>query len=475
MMPLQAGDFSRSFGRGDVVKFVTPKLPVFYTGAKRVAVLVDDAPPGFPVQQLSAAIEQRLSTDFSITPSSPDLTFRIRVFFEVPKAEISSRNETVKVQTGTRPAVDANGNPRTNAAGQQLAEPVYENKDLPVELWQGSGRLSLQVEVFGPEPRAIDGFSPSHSFSKRIVVAADGVAQVDRSQLPNETQITDALIQTVAEPFLARYCRQKETLEVRLAVDEELRQGNELAKVGQWPKAVELWLATEPKKFPGDRLHNIGTAYESTFYELYWRDEPAAKLELVLAQARKYHDDAIVRDPKEKQHRTAQDRLALAQSLVQRMKSTTPPPPPPTSTSIFQTQGATASPQQALQQATQQPAQQLAQQAPLANEFRQLVRMRIRNLTVTPDNERPNLEATAMQAFQLTKEEAQKLMDDEINPWLKIRENLLIYKATFDAFNADQKIARDERQILRGLSSRLKLNQEDLKLVEIPGQFTETP
>lgn len=138
---LDAGNFSKSFGRGDVVKFAIPRLPVFYTGAKRVAVQVEDLPAGLPAQLLGTAIEQRLATDFAITPSNPELTIRVRAFFEIPKSEITVRTEPTKVQTGTKPATDPNGNPILNAAGQQMVEPVYETRDVALEVWQGSGRL----------------------------------------------------------------------------------------------------------------------------------------------------------------------------------------------------------------------------------------------------------------------------------------------------------------------------------------------
>lgn len=455
---MEAGDFSKGFGRTDTVKLVTPKLPVLYTGAKRVAVVVEDAPAGLPAQQLSSAIEQRLATDFAITPSNPELTFRVRSFFEVPKAEIVSRNESVKVQTGTKPAVDANGNPVLNAAGQQVMQPVYETREMPVEVWQGSGRLSLQVEVFGAGGAALDGFAPSQSYAKRVIVSADGNAQVDRNQLPNEAQITDAMIAAVAEPFLARYCRQKEMLEVRLAVDDELRPGNEMAKVGQWPRAAEMWRAVEPKKFPGDRLHNLGVAYESTFYELYWRGEGLEKLEAAWREAKKFHDDAIGRDPKEKAHSFAQERLQTARQLMERLRgaaelqSRRGAGGGTAGNSIFATGGG---------------------QDAGSGEFRRLVRMRIRNLGVSPENERPSLEATGVQAFQLSAEEAKRQMEEEIGPWLLVREKLLTYKTTFDAFNLDQKISREERNVLRGLAARLALLPDDLKLVEVPGTFTE--
>jgi hypothetical protein len=460
---VEAGDFSKGFGRTDTVRLVTPRLPVFFTGAVRVAVVIEEAPAGLPAHQLSAAIEQRLSTDFSITPSNPELTFRVRAFLETPKAEIASRNESVKVQTGTRPAVDANGNPVLNAAGQQVTQPVYETREMPVEVWQGSGRLSLQVEVFGVGGAALDGFAPSQSFSKRIIVSADGNPQVDRNQLPNEPQILDAMIAGVAEPFLERYCRGKESIEVRLAVDDELRPANELAKAGQWPRAAEMWSAVEPKKFPGDRLHNLGVAYESTFYELYWRGENPEKLEAAWLQAKKFHDDAIGRDPKEKAHSFAQERLRSGRQLMDRLRAALErgkrsAQNPAGGNSIF-TGGAGQGAGAGVNASNQ--------------EFRRLVRMRIRNLAVSPENERPSLETTGVQAFQLSPEEAKKQMEEEIAPWIQVREKLLTYKTTFDALNLDQKISREERSVLRGLAARLALSPDDLKLVEVPGTFTE--
>lgn len=226
--------------------------------------------------------------------------------------------------------------------------------------------------------------------------------------------------------------------------------------MGQWPKAAEAWLSTEPGKYPGDRLHNIGAAYESTFYELYWRGEPVAKLQSALNHAKKYHDDAMLRDPKEKAHSLAQERIGQASSLLQKLQGLAPVQ-------------AAAVPNLSLPIAANglQPAVQ--------QEFRRLIRMRIRNLAVTPENERASLEATAVQAFQLSPEEAKHHIESELQPWLKIRDSLLTYKATFDAFNQDQKILREERQILRGLAARLALAPDDIKLVEIPGSFTDIP
>jgi len=455
-----AGDFSRGLGRGDTVRVTVPKLPAVFTGAKRASIVMEEpAPAGLPAEVLRAQIEQRLATEFTMTPTGAEMTFRIRAYFETPKSEITSATENVRVQSGMRQATDASGNPVTNPAGRPVMVPAYENKDLPVESWNGSGRLSLQVEVLGADGRAVDGFSPSQSFSRKIVVSYNGQARVDRQQLPSEAQITDALIKAVADPFLERYCRQKEFVEVRLAVDEELRKGNELAKVGQWPKAVELWRDADPRKFPGDRAHNIGVAYEATFYELYWRGEPVAKLEGALAEAKRHHDDAIVRDPKERQHQVAQERLERAASLIRKLK--TPQVPPADAVPATSNPPATSNASPAAPDGVA--------------EYRKLIRLRFRNLAVTPENEQASLEQTGMQAFQLSENDSKKILAEELASWSSVRSSLLVYKATFDSFAGDQKITRDERQVLRGLATRMRLSPEDLKLVEGTATVTEVP
>jgi hypothetical protein len=210
---------------------------------------------------------------------------RIKVSLDELETEIDQdvEYEEKYVKTGTRQEYDA-------GKKKYVTKDVYGNKQVAVDVTRVVGRLNVRVDV----EQAGDASS------------ADGLVEYNRtfkeSSLPDEAKsesnLEDWLIAAAGVEAAAKVAPSPDPVEALLAVDKQLKTGNELAERGAWREALALW---DRLKLKGDteasRLHNVGVAHEALAYALPL-DHPEHRAEL--DQAAENYAKARSLDPGEK-------------------------------------------------------------------------------------------------------------------------------------------------------------------------------
>ena len=516
---LMAGQFHFGFAgaRGDMAKLQAPRPPVIFTGKKQVTVEVipgatvaagginsaglngvaqttqwtpapspgtgttaggydpnasygNQQPQRQVLSEMAAAdlgairiaVEQILAPHYTIVQAAPEAIFRVHVAgYDPVRTQQYAIQQTVK-------------DPNTG-------QPVQ----VPVDVWEGTGRLPLRVELVDPATnRVIDGFAPNAEYKQRGAIAVAGQQRVDPSTLPIADGIWKGMVREVVAPFTERYTATVEGLEFNLATDEELRPGNQFAKNHYWQQALESWeKATIAKKEnEGDKVFNIGAAHEALAYDaLRGNDVPKAKQ--LFEKAVGFYNEAARLDPKEKFITSAGDRMKKTVVYLNR--------------AIQQSNATVAAGQEqqrvqqdleakrqgdeaaaALAQAGQE-AKLKAFSTPRADtiaeaSFRKLVKVRLRalNAPAGPD-EQAKLQAMGPLVYKLQADEAERVVFQESGLWAEALPRIAQYKETFAALFADKRIAPDERDVLKQLAAALALPPEEAQAVE--AQFAPPP
>jgi hypothetical protein len=145
---------------------------------------------------------------------------------------------------------------------KNVRKDVYGYRKQPVNLKLASGHIDARVRVSTPAgPREADAGS---TYDERFD---------ENDRLPPEAYSENALEKLLVEQAAARavaaVCFSPDPVEAMLAVDGELKAGNQLAQGGQFEQALAQW---SRRAYKGDteagRLHNIGVAQEAIAYKL---------------------------------------------------------------------------------------------------------------------------------------------------------------------------------------------------------------
>lgn len=330
---LWAEQFKLALGRGESLKVRLVGVPQVRIGTGSLAIEVKDATalsntltpatgdPGQPVMpapvtQLQAALDQQFGGQFTLVQSNGAALLRVAItHFTAPQSQIVVVKQKVRVAA----APNADGTP---AIDPQTGQPATYVREVDVEQWQGRGQISLRTELVDPSGVLLDGFSTQTQVNSNAIVSMDGQDRVDRTQIPTREQILDKLVRDVAVQFGPRYAPAPTEEELPLAVDEELRAGNKLAKEGNWAAAAEAWKTVQLRKSEaaGDRVHNLGTVYEAQAYDLLLKQEAPAKVMAYLQQAAQQYQEAKQLDPKEKYIAQAGARVQKAMGMVARLE-----------------------------------------------------------------------------------------------------------------------------------------------------------
>jgi ADP-ribose pyrophosphatase len=189
------------------------------------------------------------STDHAddvVEVSIEDLTARLRD---------SVRYEDKYVKIGERQEWD-------EKKQKNVTRDVYGYRKQPVSLKLARGRIDARVRVTTPAgPREADAGS---SYDERFD---------ENDRLPPEAYSEDSLerllVEQTAAHAVAAVCFSPEAVPAMLAVDGELKTGNQLAQTGQFREALTEW---SRRSYQGDteaaRLHNLGVAHEAIAYKL---------------------------------------------------------------------------------------------------------------------------------------------------------------------------------------------------------------
>lgn len=430
--------------------------PNYGTGQPQARILSEIAAPDLGAIRIAA--EQVLATDFTIVQQAPERIVRLHVAgFDPVRTQQSVIQQTVQDQAG-------------------------EQVQVPVDVWEGLGRLSLRVEIVDPATsRVLDGFAPNAEFKQRGAIAVAGQARVDPATLPLAESIWRGLVREATNPLKERYTTTIESVEFNLATDDELRPGNDLAKNNYWKEALEKWQTATLKKpeNEGDKVFNLGAAHEAMAYETMLAKGAVAARPL-FEKALELYAEAARLDPKEKNISSATDRLKKTAVYLNRGIQQH-------NASVAEMQTEQQAQQQlAAQRAAEEQAQAAAGKARLEAEeakrrqfsapradtiaeanFRKLVRVRLRalNAAATPEDQ-VKLQFMGQQTYKLQPDEAERVVYQESGRWTELLPKIAQYKETYSALFADRRIGPDEREVLKQLAETLTLAADEAAAIE---------
>lgn len=473
--------------------------------------------PSLPLTQVQAALDRHFSENFTITQSNGEVSLRVAVTHHTPaESRIDQMAQRARVPAPPNP----DGTPRID----QFGNPEMLQRDIVVEQWSARGQLAARVELVDGSGALLDSFAPQASVRASQIVSADGQDRLDRTKLPPSEQVREKLISDFVAQIVQRYAPPAEPVEVPLAVDDELRAGNKMAKDGDFEHAVESWSSAVMKKREnsGDPIHNVGVVYEVQAYDMLLRQADPAKIAPYLERAAKQYSEASAADSKEKYFTRASDRIRKAQQRLTRFieleaarqraltakaqPSAWPPgsqpqqqppppvvqqpeiqPPPPQQqqapgvpVSSFAPAAAVAEQpappavaepaaavdpamQEALEQALKDPRADNAQETA----FRQFVRLRLKaSHSVPAPDLTTQLHAAGAAVYKLTALQARRVVYQESTAWSALQPKLAMYRDSAAAFAQDGQITAEERAALVTMAHNLELTDADVKAIE---------
>lgn len=204
---------------------------------------VEDALRAWNVVRLVDSPER---ADDVVEVSIDDLTARLRD---------SVRYEDKYVKIGERKEWD-------EKKQKEVTRDVYGYRKQPVNQKLASGRIDARVRVTTPAgPREADaGSTYDGRFDENDRVP---------SEASSEESLERLLVEQAAAHAIAAVCFSPDPITAMLAVDGELKTGNQLAQTGQFEAAMAEW---SRRSYKGDteaaRLHNLGVAHEALAYKL---------------------------------------------------------------------------------------------------------------------------------------------------------------------------------------------------------------
>jgi tetratricopeptide (TPR) repeat protein len=250
-------------------------------------------------------VQERLAEAFraaglyALTDSESAASARVSVRLRDLDAEVRDeiRMEEKYVKTGERQEWD-------DKKKQYVKKDVYGYRNEPVTWVRADGSLEAEVEV-----------DPGDGKPRTRSVSADYRNEEKRDgSLPDpmrsERALRDWLVDEASARAVAEVVLHPEPVEALLAVNGELKEGNQLAQQGRFKEALEAW---NRRSFKGDteaaRLHNVGVAYEALAYGIPAWDPEHAQL---LQSARDHYERARRLDPDEKYFAPPLERVAAS-------------------------------------------------------------------------------------------------------------------------------------------------------------------
>jgi len=145
---------------------------------------------------------------------------------------------------------------------KEVTRDVYGYRKQPVNQKLASGHIDARVRVTTPSgPREADaGATYEERFDENDRLPPEAYSEESLERL---------LVEQAAAHAVAAVCFSPEPVQAMLAVDGELKTGNQLAQTGQFEQALAEW---SRRAYKGDteaaRLHNLGVAHEALAYKL---------------------------------------------------------------------------------------------------------------------------------------------------------------------------------------------------------------
>lgn len=271
--------------------------------AETLAVDVRSGAPevtGSHVSLVRGRLEEAIAGSrlFQLVPRQKEADALVRVTLDALSAEVRDevQMESKYVKIGEKQVWN-------EKKKKNETENVYGNRNEPVSyrVAEGSVNATVEIEAEGGHQTR----DASASYSQRFKVES-GVPP----EASSEESLRRFLIGEAAGNVVALVTYAPEPVEALLAVDGELKPGNQLAEEGRFEAALSEW---EGKRYKGDkeaaRLHNVGVAHEALAYAF----PPHAAEHLgELQKAHEFYRAAKALDPGEKYFKDPLDRIELS-------------------------------------------------------------------------------------------------------------------------------------------------------------------
>jgi len=392
---------------------------------------------------LSSAISQGMSSDFTLVNADPDLTLTFSVTAQEP---VTTRTYTVSEPRG-----------------------IYIT-GVPVTYWEANGKLIVQVSVTNRSNVPVDSFTTKGGYSKKIETTVAG--KPTQVQLPGRQQLDLEQLQAVAAEIQRRYTKTTETVQVRLAVPDPLKDGLKLAEQNQWKEALAQWTGVKAAKYEAERAYNMAVANEMLFYGSDYLNNPEEGDQPVQEAARLYAE-ALRLDPKEKFFQQAAERSAEMQSNLTRAKQ----------------QWAILQRERELLEASVTKTDTTGPGAKTINgddatnrpdttdeaDFRDNIRTRLRARDEKPGPDYvAELEKAGTGSYKLQPANAKRVVQQELTAWEDFHNNVTQYRQMLkDFIGKDKTLDAKERDQLNRFATRTQLSKEDVAAIEAEVQFTD--
>ena len=428
---------------------------------RTLAVANKPAVPYPAIPALQAGIVQALSTEFAATNDKPELTLSFSVAaYTAPVGRYTTATELREVGAAKGPSI---------LRGIPIPGGKVEVKNVPVQYWETSGNLELQVWVFNQTGNQVDTFTAKAKYEDKIETAANGVPT--RAALPNPQELNNTLMKLAIFEVQKRYSKTTETITLRLATPDPLKAGIALAERSQWKEALTQWTSVRPGNNQAERSFNMALANEALFYATDFITDPSAG-EATMQEAIRLYEEAFRLDPGEKFFKLAIDRANDMKANLQRAKEQLAIRERDTEMSAASTDTTRSLEEDRLRQSKDLTSTRpdTADEA----EFRETVRIRLRGQTAKPTADYiANLEKNGVATYKLDPNASKRVVTQEVTSWEEQRQKLGDYRMTFADLVKDKVIDAKEREVLDRMAARSGLSKEDVSKVESEFQFTD--
>jgi hypothetical protein len=275
-----------------------------FGAGKDTAKVTTVSPPRFPISQ----------STFSVSVGGPaadesiraQVANRLRAAVQEAKADITYADQNAKLRLFV--SVDALEYSTTQSSRAVKKSSGYGKS---YKEWQETHSFVTLVSTFRATYRAEDwvGNRPtlldSEAFSKNVNAEYD---LNEGQKAGTREEWRQLYLVLLLEGVRRRLVTVNEDISVLLgkADNDKLKQGNALAKAGQWKLAVDQWKAQPPFQTPkaeAYRSFNLGVAEEALGYQEYLTTRDASATLAHLAEAEKLYKQALTQKPEEKYFR----------------------------------------------------------------------------------------------------------------------------------------------------------------------------
>jgi tetratricopeptide (TPR) repeat protein len=472
---VSAGKFRTRLGQSDKVSLAIPHPPDALLRAKSLKVQWEATANAFPkAEQVRLQVQQSLSREFTFTDAAPDAVVKLSLVTHEPiRVREYTQTETRYIKVGEKTTYDKDGKPQK--------QDVFENREVPIAYWEANGSLNISATVIDKTGTAVDAFSPAAArITRKVVTAENGVSRLGSGSLPTPESLENEMCAQFASQVHRRYTPTIDSVEVMLALDDELRPANKLAQAGRWSDALAQWqtAVVKDKDNQGDQPFNIAVAKEALAYQEYARTQDLEQMMPLFQEAMDLYQKALGLDPKEKYMQSQVARLNLAKTNIQAVRKNYEAQQIEAEKAAEETRKLVAERAaadlhiQELENAKNDTSPDSADEA----KFRTMARLRVASTEgeMTPE-QRNDLIGLGQRTYKLPEIKSYRVVLQELDRKVQLAQKLKDYEGMFAPLVADGKLTVSERKTLTQFKKDLPLDDSDALTVEAKykGKFVE--